>query len=77
MTILYKNGLVVCPSCGVGSNLIPDYLSGKGTAVQQRLSYCGHCADFDGIVVSPIVLWSYPNGLACIKYQDVEEKWIK
>jgi len=37
--------IVICPICGVGSNLWPDYLSSKGTAVIQRMTYCGHRVD--------------------------------
>ena len=43
--------MIICPVCGVGSNPWADYLSSKGTAVMQRLSYCGHRID-DKTVVS-------------------------
>lgn len=44
--------MVICPICGVESNLWPDYLCSKGTAVIQRLSYCGHRIDDKVVVVS-------------------------
>jgi len=43
--------MIICPVCGVGSNPWPDYLSSKGTAVIQRLSFCGHRID-DRVVAS-------------------------
>ncbi len=44
-TIQADNGRFICPICGVGSNLYPDYLTSEGTAVIQRLSYCDHKAE--------------------------------
>ncbi len=44
--------MISCPDCGVSSNPWPDYLSGKGTAVIQRLTYCGHRIDDKIVVIS-------------------------
>lgn len=44
-TIRVNSNSAVCPICGVISNLWPDYLNSKGTAVLQRLIYCGHQAE--------------------------------
>ena len=37
-----ERNLVKCPICGVVSNLYPAYKEEGGTAVVQRLTYCGH-----------------------------------
>lgn len=61
---------VVCPTCRVVSSLRPDYQAGQGTSTPQRMSYCGHPAEFQGTIdFSARVLWAYPSGLACIKYE--------
>ncbi len=36
------SGSVICPICGVGSNIYPCYCDGEDTAVVHRLTYCGH-----------------------------------
>ena len=68
MTTIWQEQGMHCPVCGTISNPYPDYAEGKGTGVSQRLGYCGHLAQFEGQIAEPIVLWSYPSGLACIKW---------
>lgn len=50
--------MVICPICGVGSNLVPSYSEGKTTAVVQRMSYCGHIVNLCGQV---LVIHGWPK----------------
>lgn len=56
--------MIICPTCGVGSDPWPDYLDSKGTAVIQRLSYCGHQVGGGAVVVvSPLAEMVDSNSL--------------
>jgi hypothetical protein len=35
----------VCPTCGVISNLFPDFENSEGTFVAQKMGHCGHDAE--------------------------------
>jgi len=42
LPLFFGYNSAMCPSCGVISNVFPDYSEENGTAVSQHLSYCGH-----------------------------------